>query len=347
MTPDGPPSGAPLPGTPVPGAPEALPSGSVGDRPATGIVLGLASALAFGASGPFVKPLLEAGWTPGAAVLARALCSALVLAPFAAVALRGSRRALRREWRLVLGFGLVAVAATQLCYFAAVERLPVGVALLIEYLAPVLLVGLAWARTRRVPPGLTLAGCAVAVAGLVLVVDPGGASLDVLGMLLALGAAVGLGAYFVLSARPTTVPPVALAASGLGVGAAALAGAGVTGLLPLRAPLVDVPLLGSTVPWFVPLAVVVLVATAFAYVSGVAATVRAGERLASFVGLSEVLFAVLIAWLLLGEVPSVVQGLGGALVVVGIVLVRLAGTERAAVDRDPGTTRRATTADAE
>jgi len=75
--------------------------------------------------------------------------------------------------------------------------------------------------------------------------------------------------------------------------------------------------------------VVVLVATAFAYVSGVAATVRMGERLASFVGLSEVLFAVVIAWLLLGEAPTLVQAAGGVLVVAGVVLVRLAGTPAA------------------
>lgn len=312
---------------------DAAPRHVVGDRPGTGVLVGLASALAFGASGPFVKPLLEAGWTPGAAVLARALCSAVVLAPFALVALRGSRRALRRERRLVLGFGLVAVAGTQLCYFAAVERLPVGVALLLEYLAPVLLVGLAWARTRRVPPRLTLAGCVVAVAGLVLVVDPGGARPDLVGVLFALGAAVGLGSYFVLSARPTTIPPVALAASGLAVGAVALGAAALVGVLPFAAPLVAVPLLGSTVPWWVPLAVVVLVATAFAYVSGVAATVRAGERLASFVGLSEVLFAVLVAWLLLGEVPGVGQAVGGVLVVAGVVLVRLAGVPRGTLRR--------------
>ncbi|KLN32969.1 hypothetical protein FB00_20045 [Cellulosimicrobium funkei] len=301
----------------------------VGDRPGTGILVGLASALAFGASGPFVKPLLEAGWTPGAAVFARALCSALVLAPVAAVALRGSHRMLREEWRLVLGFGLVAVAGTQLCYFAAVARMPVGIALLVEYLAPVLLVGLAWLRTRHVPPRLTLAGCVVAVVGLVLVVDPAGARPDLIGLLFALGAAVGLGAYFVLSARPTRLPPVALAASGLGVGALALGAAGLVGVLPFAAPFVDVALLGSSAPWYVPLAVVVLVATAFAYVSGVAATVRMGERLASFVGLSEVLFAVVIAWLLLGEVPTLVQAAGGVLVVAGVVLVRLAGSPAA------------------
>jgi len=207
--------------------------------------------------------------------------------------------------------------------------MPVGIALLVEYLAPVLLVGLAWARTRHVPPRLTLAGCVVAIAGLVLVVDPAGARPDLVGVLFALGAAVGLGAYFVLSARPTRLPAVALAASGLGVGALALGLAGLVGVLPFAAPFVDVAVLGTTTPWYAPLAVVVLVATAFAYVSGVAATVRMGERLASFVGLSEVLFAVLIAWLLLAEVPSVVQGVGGVLVVAGVVLVRLAGSPTA------------------
>src|SRR5690606_24946315 len=159
--------------------------------------------------------------------------------------------------------------------------------------------------------------------------SPGSARPDLVGVLLALGAAVGVGTYFVLSARPTRLPPVALAAAGLGVGAAGLGAAGLVGLLPLAARFDEVALLGSSVPWFVPLAVVVLVATAFAYVSGVAATVRMGERLASFVGLSEVLFAVVIAWLLLGEAPTLVQAAGGVLVVAGVVLVRLAGTPAA------------------
>jgi drug/metabolite transporter (DMT)-like permease len=69
--------------------------------------------------------------------------------------------------------------------------------------------------------------------------------------------------------------------------------------------------------------VVVVIATAFAYFSGILATARLGSRLASFVGLLEVLFAVLIAWWLLGEVPTVLQGVGGALIIAGIVLVRL------------------------
>jgi len=293
--------------------------------PASGILIGVVSALAFGASGPFVKTLLEAGWSPGSAVFARTLGAAVVLAPLGLWALRRRFGVLVREWRLVVGFGVIAVAGAQLCYFAAVSRMPVGISLLIEYLAPILLVLAAWGRTRRAPRARTLAGSALSIGGLVLVIDIAGATPDLLGVVFALGAAVCLGGYFVLSARPTEVPPVALAAGGLVVASLALGAALLVGVLPASAPFVDVDLLGSVVPWWVPLSVIVLVATAFGYVSGIIAAGRMGERLASFVGLSEVLFAVVIAWLLLGEVPTLVQAMGGALIVAGVVLVRLDG----------------------
>ena len=51
--------------------------------------------------------------------------------------------------------------------------------------------------------------------------------------------------------------------------------------------------------------------------------------LASFVGLTEVLFAVLFAWLVLGELPGAVQLLGGAVILAGIVAVRLGERSRA------------------
>jgi drug/metabolite transporter (DMT)-like permease len=65
-----------------------------------------------------------------------------------------------------------------------------------------------------------------------------------------------------------------------------------------------------------------LVAAAFAYAAGVAATRRLGSKVASFLGLSEVLFSVLFAWLLLDELPTSVQMAGGAFVIAGVVAVR-------------------------
>ena len=294
-----------------------------------GLALAVASALAFSSSGPVVKPLLDEGWSLGAALLIRMGISGLLLSPALIVAIVRERSFLRRHGLLILGFGLTAVAGCQLLFFSAMQRMPVAIALLIQYLAPVLLVGLAWVRTRRAPSRLVLIGSAVAVIGLVLVVDIAGAHFDLIGTLLALGAAVCVGAYFLISERAgDDLPPLALAAGGLLTGAVVMAVLCVTGILPFAAPAVDVVLGGMVLPALVPMLWVAGVATTIGYAFGVMAVPRIGSRVASFVGLSEVLFALGFAWLLLGEVPAPIQFVGGALILVGVVLVRAdAGTE--------------------
>jgi drug/metabolite transporter (DMT)-like permease len=290
--------------------------------PSLGIAL--ASAAAFGSSGPFAKSLLEAGWSPGAAVTARICVAALVLLPVAVVMLRGRWQLLRRNAPLFLTYGVVAVAAVQLAFFSAVQTLSVGVALLLEYLGVVLVVLWLWVRHGQRPRRWTVVGIALAVAGLVLVLDVlGGMRVDGAGVLWALGAAVGLAAFFVLSARADTgLPPLVMAAAGLVVGGISLLLAGLVGIVPMTVTTADVDLAGQQVPWWVPVLALSLVAAAFAYAAGVSATRRLGSKVAGFVGLTEVLFSLLFAWLLLGELPLPVQLLGGALVVAGVVAVR-------------------------
>ncbi|RIJ15799.1 EamA family transporter, partial [Clavibacter michiganensis subsp. insidiosus] len=140
----------------------------------TGLVLAVVAAASFGLSGAFVKPLLEAGWSPVAAVALRALIGGLLLAPIALVQLRGDLRPVIRAWRRVLGMALVGVAGAQVMYFAAIERIPVGTAILIEFMAPLLLVAVAWAMTRRRPAVPVLLGSVAAAGGLALVVSPSG-----------------------------------------------------------------------------------------------------------------------------------------------------------------------------
>ncbi|MCW5953496.1 MAG: DMT family transporter [Propionibacteriaceae bacterium] len=288
-----------------------------------GLALGLLASLAFGMSGTFARPLLAAGWTPGAAVFWRITTASVLLLPAGLWVMRGRLAAVLSEWRLIVGLGVLGVATAQLMYFAAVARISVSVALLLEYLAPVALVLLAWSRTRRAPSRLVIAGTLLALLGLVGVLDLTGAQLDPLGVLFGLLAMIGAAGYFVLSARPTTLHPLALAAFGLPVGAVVLGTAILVGVLPYSAPLVAVELLGAAVPWWVPLAVVVIIATALAYSLGVAGIALMGERLGSFVSLSEVLFAAVVAALVLREVPSFVQILGGTAIIAGVVLIRL------------------------
>src|ERR1700712_1004273 len=166
-----------------------------------GFVIAVIAAATFGMSGAFIKPLLESGWSPVAAVTARALIGGVVLLPFALIAVRGRWSAVwRGRWRL-LGMALVGVAGTQVLYFAAIQRIPVSTGILLEYLAPVLLVAVAWVHTRKVPRAVVLAGSAVAVAGLVLVVSPGGGgALDPLGLVLAVLAMGGCAAFYVIAA---------------------------------------------------------------------------------------------------------------------------------------------------
>lgn len=271
-----------------------------------------------------MRPLLDAGWTPGAAVFWRMALASIVLAPLGIATMRGRWEELRAEWRTVVGFGVLAVAVAQYMYFAAVSLISVGVALLLEYLAPVALVMLAWIRTRRVPTRLVLVGTALSVLGLFGVLDFSGTKLDPLGVVYGLLAMVGAAGYFVLGAKPSNLPAIALPVFGLPVGAVILGALTFSGVLPYAAPLTEVRLLTWTLPWWIPLGVVVLVATVIAYTVGVAGIAMMGERLSSFVSLSEVLFAGLLASVLLAEIPTALQLFGGAAIIIGVVLIRLA-----------------------
>lgn len=298
----------------------------------TGLLIAVLAAATFGTSGAFVKPLLDAGWSPAAAVTVRALAGGIILAPLAVIALRGRWSALWRSRGRVLAMAVFGVAGTQLLYFAAIERIPIGTAILVEYMAPLLLVAVAWARSRRVPKLVVLIGSVIALAGLVLVVSPGGgSSLDLLGLAFAAAAMVGIAVYYVVAAQPSDgLPPVALAAAGLLAGGTALALVGALGIVPFTATFDEVPLFGQSTPWWVPLAVIGVVSTAFAYAASITASEMLGSRLASFAGLLEVVAATFYAWLLLGEALTPLQLLGGVLILVGIGFVRSEKADAAA-----------------
>lgn len=298
-------------------------------RTRTGVRLGLplavAAAFAFGSSGAWARGLIDAGWTPGAAVTVRVWVAALVLLVPTVLALRGRWRALRQNAGMVAAYGLLAVAATQLCYFQAVAVMDVGIALLIEYTAPVAVLLWLWLCRGERPTRRSILGAGIAFVGLVLMLDiVTGAQVDVVGVLWALGAMVGAASYFVLSARADAgIPPIALAGSGLLLGAVGLSLAALIGVLPFAWTTADVEYRFGAVPWFVPVLAIGVIATALAYVLGIVSTRMLGSRLASFVALAEVVAALLFGWLLLGQLPGPLQALGGVLVLAGVVVVKL------------------------
>ena len=136
----------------------------------------MVSAATFGTSGTFGTSLLDAGWTPGTAVLARITLAALILTVPAVIALRGRWALLRRSWRTTVVYGLVGVVGCQVCYFNALKHMPVGIALLIEYTGALMVVAWLWLRHGQRPRRLTLGGAAVAIGGLALMVAVGSGS---------------------------------------------------------------------------------------------------------------------------------------------------------------------------
>lgn len=307
----------------------STPSGR--DQFRLGLLFATGSAFTFGMSGPLAKSLMSAGWSPTAAVTARLAGGALVLALAATIIKPDWLREARAHARTVVAYGLVPVAGAQLCFYNAVARLPVGVALLLEYTAPILVVGWVWATRKQAPSRLTLAGVVLAIAGVTLVLDVFSpathqASIDPAGVIWGLAAAVCAACYFVMSDNVTAdgsgLNAITLAAGSLVVAAVAVALLGVSGVMPLQFTANDAVIGGVTLPWLVPVILMGVVATAIAYTLGISGVARLRPSFASLVGLAEVLFAVLTAWVLLGEGVSAVQAVGGIVVLLGLALAR-------------------------
>ncbi|MEV7414010.1 EamA family transporter [Streptomyces sp. NPDC089919] len=290
-----------------------------------GLGLALVSAVAFGSSGVAAKPLIEAGLDPLHMVWIRVTGAALVLSP---LAWRHRDLVLRRP-ALLAGFGLLAVAGVQAFYFAAISRIPVGVALLLEYLGPALLLG--WIRfvQRRPVTRAAAAGAALAVAGLACVVQIwAGLDLDLIGVLLGLAAACCQAFYFILSDQGTEE---ADAPDPLGVIVYGMLVAAVVLTFVARPWGMDWDVLGGSaevagteVPALLLVGWVVLIATCFAYVTGVVSIRKLSPQVAGVVACLEAVVATVFAWILLGEHLSGPQILGGALVLGGAFVAQSA-----------------------
>ena len=276
-------------------------------RMGLGLLALLLSSASFGTSGPFAKALIEAGWAPPTVVILRIAGAAAVLLPWALWSMRGQWAALRRELPITVLYGALGVGA-----------------LLLEFLGVVLVVLWMWLVTHRAPHRLTLLGVALALAGLALVLNITGALRpDLLGVLWGLVAAAGLAGHFVIAARETRIPLTAFAGLGLAAGGTVLIGLAALGILPMRVGGSTVVLAGHKVPAWVAFAELIVIAAAAAYVLGIVGARHLGSTVASFVGLTEVLFAILFAWLLLAELPTPIQLVGGLLILAGVAAVRI------------------------
>jgi drug/metabolite transporter (DMT)-like permease len=222
----------------------------------------------------------------------------------------------RQDLPLVAVFGLLGVLAVQLVYYEAIQRIPIGVALVIEYTAPLLILGFWRLRGRHVGLGLWLAGV-LTLAGCYFVVGAYDAQLrevNAFGALLAAIDAVILAAYFLLTERLVR-RYTSWTLLCVGFGAAALAWS-------IARPPWTLPWsrLGGEIGWYV--LGVVFIATVIPYLFSVGALRLIPAARVGLTSTAEPVIAAVAAWLLIGQSLGALQVLGGAIVIVGILVAQ-------------------------
>ncbi|MEU6717738.1 EamA family transporter [Nonomuraea sp. NPDC046802] len=293
-----------------------------------GLALAFVSSWCFAFSGPMAKYLIAAGLAPIEAVWTRMAGAGLLLLAVLAVVRPQALRIPRSRLPFFGLYAIMAVAGVQALYFVAITRLPVGIALLLEFMAPVMVV--AWVRiVRKVRLArAAYVGAVVAVVGLAIVVEAWqGLRLDALGLLLGLAAGACCAGYFLMNdSFGDDVDPLGLIAWGL-------AGAAVV-LIPFARPwnipwdaftVSATPSAGGlTLPVVAAYLWMVLIATVAAYILGVNAVRRLSAAVGATVASLEVIGGAIVAWALVGETLGLFQILGGLIVLSGALLAQTA-----------------------
>lgn len=305
-----------------------------------GVLAAAGAAILFGINGTVSKLTLSSGLSSLDLVQLRSMGSAAALLIVVALTSPATLRVRPRELGFLVVVGIIGIGLVQWLYFVAISRLPVGIALLLEYLAPVLVVlWVRFARRENVRSRMW-AAVGLAVVGLAIVARVWeGLTLDGLGLLAGLGSAAALATYY-LSSEHGMVRRDPLSLAAWTFSAAALFWA------VLRPPWtfdwgrlgreIALPSLfqGATVPLWLLVVWIILLGTVVPYFFVLLALASLGSARTGLLGMGEPVMAGLVAWVVLGEVLTGVQLLGAALILGGIVLAET--SRQRAADRRTG-----------
>lgn len=299
-------------------------------RPAAGYTMVISAALLFALNGTVSKVILQSGISSLELTQVRATGAFLGFALVLAVARPGSLRLTRREVPYLVVFGIAGVAMVQWLYFVSIGRLPIGIALLIEYIAPILIAIWAWAVLKEQIRRRIWLALVLALAGLSLVVEVwSGIALDGLGVAAALGAAVAYAVYVLMAERAVRWrDPASLTCFGFLF--AALFWAAVQPLWRFPGGRLDdsVSLLGHlerfSLPIWLLLLYVVVGGTMITFLLVVAALRHISATRVGIVAMLEPVGASGVAFLWLGETFGSAQLAGGGIVLAAILLAQTA-----------------------
>jgi len=303
-----------------------------------GYLFSLLGALLFGANGSLTKVVIQGGLTPLQLTQFRVLGCCVIAGAVLLVVDRGAFRLTRRQVVVMAVLGVFGVAVLQASYAAAIQLLPVGIALLFEYTAVLFVALIAFLFLHeKVKARLWVAIVAVLI-GLAVVAQVWASSLDGLGILFALVASASLTTYFLVGERQVgATSPLAVAFWTMLF--ASVFWAFFSGWWQLSPSLFSSPvslsgnLAAVVVPLWVPLAGNVVFGTFLSFLFSFLALKHLTATAAGITASSEVIFAFAVAFLWLGEGLTAVQLVGAALVLVGIILAQTARANKV-VDAD-------------
>jgi drug/metabolite transporter (DMT)-like permease len=288
------------------------------------------AAFCWGLAAVIAKGAFDRGITPAQMAQARVAVAAVPLLAYLAFLRPSLLRVPRVSLPMVAAFG-VSVVVVNWSYYVAIDRLPIGVALSLQYTAPVLLLVLAAVTARRSPGSVAWFAGVVTLFGAFLVSGAyaGLGSLDGVGMVAAVGSALSFAAYLLTAeaAGRRGAHPAAVLLIGFVVAAL------VWGIVQpwwdwpwssLGDPQISLRVLG-----------VGIIGTLLPFMLAVAAVHVISASLAGIAATFEPVFAAGLAWLLLNQSLSLPQLIGGACVVAGVVMAQLNRAEQTPVEVSP------------
>lgn len=303
-----------------------------------GYLYALLASLLFGLNGSTTKLIVESGISPAQLTFVRVTTIAVLAGAILLFTNRQAFRISRRQLLVMAFLGIAGVALIQWFYALAISLLPVGIALMFEY-SGILLVAIAarFLFKERVKPRIWVAIAAVLV-GMAIVAQVWASTLNGLGVVFGILAALCLAVYFLVGERQvTTTSPLVVSfwsmlfASGFWLLFSswweidpALLGHPIAlggSLDELTAPLWGLLLWNGVFGSFAP------------YLLSFMALGRLTATAAGIVSASEVIFAFAFAFLWLGETLNSVQAIGAVLVLIGIVVAQTARVNKV-VDLD-------------
>jgi len=289
----------------------------------------LIGAMLFGANGSLTKLIVDAGLTPMQLTQFRTLGTALLAGAVLLVTDRAAFRLTRRQVLVMAVLGVAGVALLQASYAAAIQRLPVGIALLVEYTGVLLVALIAFLFFKERVRARLWVAIALVLGGLVVVARIWASDLDPLGVLFAVAAAIFLTIYFLVGERQiSATSPMAVAFWTMLF--AAIFWAFFSGWWELEPATFATPVdVGGVhgsleLPLLVPLLVTVVFGSFLAFAFSFLALKHLTATAAGVAASSEVLFAFAGAWLWLGEGLDPLQTIGAVVVLAGIVLAQTA-----------------------